>query len=165
MSDDKATTIYLTGLSNQHAVEQQAIETVERELGRYDSYPELHARMQQEITRSREQAKRLETLLSQHGSKPSSTKETVTSVIGAVSGVVHVSASDQVLKDVFAATGFKAYEVASYTALIAMAQAAGASADVATLQRSLDEEKEMAAWHLDHLPGIVTTFVDRSKAT
>ena len=44
--------VYLTGLRNQHAVETQAIGTVKNELGRMEPYPELHAKMQQEMERS-----------------------------------------------------------------------------------------------------------------
>jgi ferritin-like metal-binding protein YciE len=156
--------IYLTGLRNQHAVESQAIETIERELDRMEDYPELHARMREEIGRSQTQQARLEALLSAHGTSHSSAKETVTSAVGKVAGLVHVSASDEVIKNLLAAAGFKAYEVASYKALIAMAEAAGAAGDVQALEQSLREETEMATWQLDHLPGIVQTFLRRSAA-
>jgi ferritin-like metal-binding protein YciE len=161
---ERAKEIYLTGLRNQHAVETQAIETIERELDRMEGYPELHARMQQEIARSRTQQAGLEALLSKHGTSPSATKETVTSVAGKVAGLAHLPASDEVIKNLLAAVGYKAYEVASYKALITMAQAAGAAGDVQTLEQSLREEMEMAAWQLEHLPGIVQTFLRRSEA-
>jgi ferritin-like metal-binding protein YciE len=54
-SSERAKEVYLTGLRNQHAVEAQAIETIERELGRMEPYPELHARMREEIRRSQTQ--------------------------------------------------------------------------------------------------------------
>jgi ferritin-like metal-binding protein YciE len=44
---ERAKEIYLTGLRNQHAVETQAIETIESELGRMEAYPDLHARMRE----------------------------------------------------------------------------------------------------------------------
>lgn len=154
---------YLTGLRNQHAVEGQAVETIEAQLSRMTDYPELHAKMQQEIESSKAQATRLETLLSKHGTSTSATKETVTSVVGKVSGLVHVTAPDEVVKNVMAAIGFKAYEIASYKALITVAEAAGAHDDVVVLKQSQVEEMAMGDWLGEHLPGFVTHFLQSSK--
>jgi ferritin-like metal-binding protein YciE len=159
----RAKDLYLTGLRNQHAVEAQAVETIERELGRMEPYPELHARMREEIRRSQTQQARLEALLSGHGTSPSTTKEAVTSVVGKVAGMVHLPASDEVIKDLLAAIGYKAYEVGSYKALITLAKAAGATGDVAALEQSMKEEMEMAEWQMDHLPGIVEAFIRHTE--
>ncbi|GGC67684.1 hypothetical protein GCM10011504_52070 [Siccirubricoccus deserti] len=132
-------------------------------LGRMEPYPELHARMREEVRRSQTQQARLEALLSSHGTSPSAAKEAVTSVAGKVAGMVHLSASDEVIKNLLAAIGYKAYEVGSYTALITMAKAAGATGDVQALEQSMREEMEMAEWQLEHLPGIVETFLSRSE--
>ena len=151
--------VYLTGLRNQHAVEGQAVSTIEAQLSRMGDYPELHAKMQQEIESSKTHATRLETLLSKHGTSASAAKETVTSVVGKVSGLVHAIASDEVVKNVMSAIGFKAYEIASYKALITMAEAAGAHDDVTALKQSQTEEMAMGDWLGEHLPGIVTQFL------
>ena len=55
--------IYTTGLRNQHAVENQAIELLSRQVERLENYPEMEARMRQHIEESRSQAQRLEELL------------------------------------------------------------------------------------------------------
>jgi ferritin-like metal-binding protein YciE len=150
-------------LRNQHAVEAQAIETIERELGRIEPYPELHERMREEIRRSQTQQARLEAILSGHGTSPSTAKETVTSVVGKVAGMVHLPASDEVIKDLLAAIGYKAYEVGSYKALVTLARTAGAPEDVEALEQSMKEEMEMAGWQMDHLPGIVEAFIRRTE--
>lgn len=49
----EVTEYYLTGLRNQHAVEGQAVETIEGQLSRMEAYPQLHARMKQELERSK----------------------------------------------------------------------------------------------------------------
>ncbi len=163
MSNENATEYYLSGLRNQHAVEGQAVETIEAQLSRMENYPELHAQMQQELQRSKTQALRLETLLTKHNTSASATKETVTSIVGKVSGVVHITASDEVMKNLLAAIGFKAYEIASYKALITMAEAAGAQDDVAVLKQSQTEEMALGDWLGEHLPGFVTQFLHSSK--
>ena len=154
--------IYMTGLRNQHAVEGQAVSTIEAQLGRLDRYPDLRSKMQEEIQQSKTQATRLETLMSKHGTSASTVKEAVTTVVGKVSGVVHAPSSDDVVKDTLSAIGFKAYEIASYKALIAMAEAAGASDDVGVLKQSMEEEQKMGDWLGEHVPSIVNTYVSQA---
>lgn len=165
MSDTSAAMqVYLTGLRNQHAVETQAIGTVKNELSRMEPYPELHARMRMEREQSTEQAARLDGLLAKHGTRASLAKEAVTGTVATVAGFAHSLASDEVLKDVLAAVGFKAYEIGSYKVLITLAQAAGATEDVVVLERSMKEEQEMGDWLGSHLPSFVHAYLKQQAA-
>lgn len=164
MSNANATMdVYLTGLRNQHAVETQAIGTIKNQLSRMEPYPELHARMQDERERSTVQAARLDDLLAKHGTSASMAKEAVAGAVATVTGFTHIVASDEVLKNVLAAIGFKAYEIGSYKALITLAEAAGASQDVTVLEQSMKEEQEMGDWLGLHLPNLVHAYL-RQKA-
>ena len=156
--------VYLTGLRNQHAVETQAIGTVKNELSRMQPYPELHARMQQEMERSTTQAARLDELLAKHDTHKSVAKEAVTGAVATVAGFAHFAAGDEVLKNVLAAVGFKAYEIGSYKVLLTLADAAGAPADKAVLEQSMREEQEMGDWLGSHLPAFVQSFLQHRKA-
>ena len=158
------TELYLTGLRNQHAVETQAIGTIQNELPRMDPYPELQAHMRADKERSTEQAARLDQLLARHGTKASVAKEAASGAIATVAGFVHGLASDEVMKNVLAAVGFKAYEIGSYKALIALAQAAGATDDVAVLEQSMKEEQEMGDWLGSHLPDLVRAYLAHKAA-
>ncbi len=163
MSDTTRTTeIYLTGLRNQHAVETQAIGTIQNQLPRMDAYPDLQAKMRQDKERSTEQAARLDSLLARHGTKASLAKEAVTGTVATVAGFAHAFASDEVLKDVLAAVGFKAYEIGSYKVLITLAQAAGAADDVSVLEMSMKEEQEMGDWLGSHLPNFVQAYLGQA---
>ena len=160
---DMAMDVYVTGLRNQHAVETQAIGTIKNELSRMEPYPDLHARMQDERERSTEQAARLDRLLAKHGTKASLAKEAVAGAVATVTGFAHMPAGDEVLKNVLAAIGFKAFEIGSYKALLILAEAAGAKEDIAVLEQSMKEEQEMGDWLGTHLPNIVHAFL-RQKA-
>ncbi len=165
MSDPSAVMdVYLTGLRNQHAVETQAIGTVKNELSRMEPYPELHAKMQEEMQRSTTQAARLDDLLAKHGTKASVAKEAVTGAVATVAGFVHAGASDEVMKNVLAAVGFKAYEIGSYKVLLTLAEAAGAAEDKAVLEQSMKEEQEMGDWLGSHLPSLVHAFLKQRAA-
>ena len=161
---NKALQVYLTGLRNQHAVETQAIGTVQNELPRMKAYPELHSQMQMEKDRSTEQAARLDRLLAKHDTKAALAKEAVTGTVATVAGFAHSFASDEVLKDVLAAIGFKAYEIGAYKVLVTLAQAVGASDDVAVLEQSMKEEQEMGDWLGSHLPGFVRAYLVQQAA-
>ena len=165
MSATSKMDVYLTGLRNQHAVETQAIGTIKNELSRMSAYPALHRRMELERDRSTEQAARLDELLARHDSKKSLLKEAVTGTVATVAGFVHMPASDDVLKNVLAAIGYKAYEIASYKVLLTLADAAGATADKSVLERSMGEEKEMGDWLGEHLPDFVRDYAaEQAKA-
>ncbi len=151
---------YLTGLRNQHAVETQAIGTIQNELPRMKHYPELQARMQQDKDRSVSQAARLDQLLERHGTSKSLVKEMVTGTVATVAGFVHAPSSDDEIKNVLAALGYKAYEAGSYSVLITLAGLAGASEDVATLQQMKAEEEEMGTWLAGYLPNMVQQFAE-----
>jgi ferritin-like metal-binding protein YciE len=156
--------VYVNGLRNQHAVETQAIGTVKNELGRMEPYPDLHARMQQEMERSTTQAARLDKLLAKHGSSASLAKEAVTGAVATVAGFAHAGAGDEVLKNVLAAVGFKAYEIGSYKVLLSLAEAAGAAEDCAVLEQSMKEEQEMGDWLGSHLPDFVHAYLRQRMA-
>ena len=163
-NSNTAKDVYLTGLRNQHAVETQAIGTVKNQLSRLEAYPELHAKMEQERAQSTEQAARLDTLLAKYDTAKSVAKEAVTGAIATVAGFAHVGADDEVLKDVLAAIGFKAYEIASYKVLITLAQSAGAAGDASVLEQSMREEQEMGDWLGSHLPNFVQSYLQHRTA-
>ena len=166
MSDQNATMdVYLTGLRNQHAVETQAIGTIKNQLSRMEPYPELHTRMQDERERSTTQAARLDDILAKHGTSASLAKEAVAGAVATVTGFTHIVAGDEVLKNVLAAIGFKAYEIGSYKALITLAEAAGASGDVPVLEKSMKEEQEMGDWLGLHLPNLVHAYLRQKAAS
>ena len=165
MTEPNATmNLYLTGLKNQHAVETQAIGTIKNQLGRMEPYPDLHARMQADMERSTEQAARLDRLLDKHGTRASVAKEAVTGTVATVAGFAHSMASDEVLKNVLAAVGFKAYEIGSYKVLMTMAEVSGATEDVAVLEQSMKEDQEMGDWLGSNLPSFAKAFVSQQTA-
>jgi ferritin-like metal-binding protein YciE len=163
-SSDKAQSIYLTGLRNQHAVEHQAIQLLERQLDRLQNYPEMADRMRLHLGESRIQAQRLEELLQGLGTAESSFKDTMASIMGNMAALAHTPAPDEVIKNTFANFAFEHYEIASYKSLLTLADITGHGAAMAALKQSLSEEEAMAAWINDHLAETTKLFVQRSEA-
>ena len=118
-------TIYETGLRNQHAVENQAIELLERQVGRLENYPEMASRMREHITESKEQASRLEELLAALDTSHSTVKDTMMSIVGNLAALMHAPAPDEVIKNTFANYAFEHYEIAAYKSLLTLAELTG----------------------------------------
>jgi ferritin-like metal-binding protein YciE len=159
---DKLKQIYIAGLRNQHAVENQAIELLERQVGRLENYPEMEQRMRRHIEESREQARRLEELLSHFGTSHSSLKDTVMSVVGNLAALGHTAAQDEVVKNTFANFAFEHYEIASYTSLLTLADMSSHAAARTALETSLREEKDMAQWIADHIDDTTRRYAKRT---
>jgi ferritin-like metal-binding protein YciE len=154
----------MTGLRNQHAVENQAIELLSRQVDRLENYPEMEARMRQHIEESRSQAQRLEELLSSLDSSHSAVKDAALSLAGNMAALMHTVAPDEVVKNSFANYAFEHFEIAAYKSLLVLAEALGRGSEEAVLKRSLAEELDMAQWIDLHLADTTLRFLQRSEA-
>ena len=156
---ESAQEIYLTGLRNAHALEVQAMQLLERQVERIDSYPEMLGRMKQHIEESRTQSQRLEQILERLGSSNSTLKDLGTGLMGNLAALAHVPAQDEILKNTFANYAFEHFEIACYRGLIEMAKAAGDQAGIPLIEQSLQEEVQMAEWIGQNLPATVQKYI------
>lgn len=151
--------IYVTGLRNAHALETQAVQLLSRQVERLENYPAMEQRMREHIEESRNQAARIEQILDRLGTSHSAFKDAVTGFMGNVAALGHTLAQDEVVKNTFANFAFEHFEIASYRALLEMADAAGDGQAPALLRQSLDEEVRMAQWIDQHLPETIRTYM------
>jgi ferritin-like metal-binding protein YciE len=134
--------LYLQGLRNAHALETQALEIMQRQVERLENYPEMKAGLERHIKQTEEQQRRLDQIMQAHGTSYSALKETATGLMGNVTAMMHAATSDEVLKNSFADYAFEHFEIAAYTSLISMAEAAGDQRHIPLLQQTLQEEEE-----------------------
>ncbi len=161
---DKAKDVYIVGLRNQHAVEQQALELLQRQIGRLENYPELAARMREHIDETRAQWQRIEELLAAFDTSHSTAKDLAMSALGNMMALGHAPASDEVIRNTLANYAFEHYEIASYRALLVLAESCGQTAAASPLRQSLQEEERMAQWIADHIAPTTQHFVERLAA-
>jgi ferritin-like metal-binding protein YciE len=152
--------IFVTGLQNVHAVEQQALALLDRQLDRLAHYPEIAERLRAHRLETEDQIRRLEDILQSLGERSSSLKDMALSFMGNIAALSHVPAQDEVLKNHFVNAAFENYEIASYTSLIAMGEAGGFPTATALLGDTLKEEVAMAAWVQDSLPDLTRKYVE-----
>jgi ferritin-like metal-binding protein YciE len=151
-------------LRDAHAMENQAIEILEKQGNRLEHYPELRARVRTHLEESRRQAERVEDCLHQLGTDTSSLKTAAGKLIGTAQQLSGLFASDEVLKSGIADYAFEHYEIASYKMLIAAATEAGEHEVRRSLEENLREEEAMAEWLGQHLPEVTRQYLHREAA-
>jgi ferritin-like metal-binding protein YciE len=156
--------ILIVGLRNAYALEGQALELTERQAERLENYPQLRARVQQHVEETRRQQQMVEQCLNQLGTSPSSLKEMAMSLMGNLQAMAHSMAGDEVLKNTFGSYAFEHFEIASYKALIVMAETAGEPQIARTCEQILRQEEAMASWLGQHLDEVVRQYLARSEA-
>lgn len=139
-----ARAIYVTALKNTHALELQALQIMERQVERLENYPEMEAALRRHIKETHGQRDRLEEALSSLGDSPSALKEGFLGFVGNMMAIAHVPAQDEILKNAFANQAFENFEIAAYTSLLTLGEAAGQATHKAAFTLSLREEEGMA---------------------
>src|SRR3954469_419968 len=98
--------LYVTGLKNAHAMENQALAIMKPQEKRIESYPEVAQKLAQHIRETEGQIARLEQLLDQVGADRSAVKDTTLSLAGTMAALGHTPAEDEILKNSFANFAF-----------------------------------------------------------
>ena len=158
-NSETARSIYVTALRNTHALEEQALQIMERQVERLQNYPEMERALRLHIEETHGQRRRLEEALASLNESPSAVKEAVLGLVGNVAALAHAPAQDEILKNTFANHAFENYEIAAYTSLITIAEAAGQAGPVTGLRQSLQEEQRMAQTIRDLIEAITRKYM------
>jgi ferritin-like metal-binding protein YciE len=161
---ETARSLFITGLKNAHALEQQASQIIGRQLDRIESYPDVADRLRQHLEETRTQQQRVEEILGSMNESHSALKDFGAGFMGNMAAIAHAPAPDEILKNSFANLAFENYEIAAYTSLIALGEVNGATQALGLLEKTLREEQDMAKWVADHLKSVTLTFLERSSA-
>jgi ferritin-like metal-binding protein YciE len=150
-------------LRDAHAMEEQAETMLSGQLSRLENYPELSRRIQQHLDETKMQASRLQTCLDRIGEGTSTMKDAGAKLMATAQSVSGVFAGDEVMKGSLASYTFEHMEIASYTILIAAANAAGEAEVAKVCEQNLQEEVDMAEWLMDNLETTTAMFLARAE--
>ena len=96
---ERANSVFITGLKNAHALENQALELMNRQVERIENYADIKARLQQHIQETHEQIARLERILESLGESRSVLKDNALSLIGNMAAITHAFTQDEIIKN------------------------------------------------------------------
>jgi len=164
MADDKIREIFVTGLKNAHAMENQALSIMKPQVKRIENYPNIAARLDQHITETEGQLARIEEILSSLSEDHSSLKDMALSFTGSMAALGHTVAGDEILKNSFANFAFENFEIAAYTSLVTLAELGGYAEALSSLSANRDEEVAMAKWLQDNLRDTTIKFANLKEA-
>jgi ferritin-like metal-binding protein YciE len=156
--------LFLTGLRNAHALEQQALAMMKPQINRLEHYPEVLTRLQSHERETEGQIRRLDAIFESLGESPSALKGAATSLMGSLGALGHATAGDEILKNTFANFAFENFEIAAYKSLICLAEAAGHPQFLKPLEETLGEEIAMAGWIEENVEAVTLKFVELSEA-
>jgi ferritin-like metal-binding protein YciE len=160
-SSETVKNIFITGLQNAHAVEKEAVQLMQRQLERFENYPEMSQLLQQHLRETEGQIRRLDEILHTFGEDRSLLKDMATQFMANMAAAGHMPMADEVLKNTFANHAFENFEIASYKSLISMAEAAGFQKFIPALQETLREEEKTAKLIYDMIEPITQKYLMR----
>jgi ferritin-like metal-binding protein YciE len=160
-----ATSILTSGLRNAYAMENGALERLERQAARLGHYPEIAAQIQRHFAETGRQLERLQKCLDALGTDPSDNSSVAPPGLDSIASDAGVSGSDEILRDAFASLAFENYEIAAYKSLLTLCEMAIQRSIAPLLQDSLDEEEAMARWLKENLSRLTRDYVSERERT
>ncbi|MCQ4261569.1 hypothetical protein CXK91_02590 [Stutzerimonas stutzeri] len=149
-------------LRDAHAMEAQAETMLNKQASRIEHYPELKARIEQHITETQNQAKLIEGCLQRYDKSYSGLKDLGGKMMAMGQAMGGMMVNDEIVKGAQMGNVFENLEIASYTILIAAAEAVGDMQTKEVCERILLEEIAMADWLRDHLPELTQAYLTRA---
>lgn len=156
--------IFVSGLRNAHAMENQALSIMKPQVSRIENYHDVAQKLEQHIVETEGQIARIEEILAGLNENHSSLKDMALSFTGAMAAMGHTMAGDEILKNSMANFAFENFEIAAYKSLLTVAEVGGFSNAFTALQANLKEEQAMAAWLDANLASVTQRFVSLSAA-
>jgi ferritin-like metal-binding protein YciE len=151
-------------LRDAHGMEVEALDILEKQAARLESYPEMQARVQQHAEETRRQAEQVAGCIERLGGDTSTVKDVVGKVMGTMAALTNAMAGDEVVKNALADYAFEHFEIACYRSLIAAAEAAGEERTAGVCREILREEEAMAGWVGERVPTLTQSFLQRDAA-
>ena len=155
---------FLGWLKDAHSMETALIPTLENHANDAKDLPEIQARLLQHIEETRRHADLVHQCITSLGDDLSVVKEAIGSVTGAVQSVSSAPFADEPVKNFLSDYAAENFEVASYTSLIAAAQALGETQIASVCEQILLEDQAMAQWLQEQIPQVTRLFLSQQAA-
>ncbi|RUR28907.1 ferritin-like domain-containing protein [Vreelandella andesensis] len=150
-------------LRDAHAMEKQAEKMLKAQAGRLEHYPRLQQRIEQHVTETQQQAKKLEHCLTILGAEASAIKDMGGQLSAFGQAVGGMMAEDEVVKGGLASYAFEHFEIASYQAIITASEMASQPEITHMCKEILQEEMAMADWLGQNLSDTTREYLERDN--
>jgi ferritin-like metal-binding protein YciE len=145
-------------LRDARTMEDLAIETLEKQAGRLDDYPELQARLREHLAETRRQAERLDGCMQRLGASALATSPRSEALAGGEQ-IAALLGGGPVIQHGITGYAFEHFEIATYRALVEAAAEAGEPEVERVCHENLREEEAMAAWLGRQIPAVTRQYL------
>lgn len=156
--------ILVDWLRDAYAMEKAAVEILEKQAARVESYPRVQKKVREHLEVTKTQASRVKQCIEDLDGSTSIVKTGVGKFMGNMQALTNSMSMDEVVKDGIGDFMFEQFEIASYRSLIEAADAIGETRVKQVCQDILREEEEMAAWLEQELPNLTREFLKRHES-
>lgn len=146
-------------LNDAHATEVNLTKVLENHAADAKDHPQMQAKIQQHLEQTRRHADLVKGCIERLGGHTSAVKSAMGAIGGAMAGVSTGLAKDELIKNALADYASEQFEIASYTGLIAAAQALGDRETMQICQSILRDEQDMANFLIQQLPIAIQEFL------
>jgi ferritin-like metal-binding protein YciE len=154
----------LNWLNDAHAMEKGLIEVLENHAQDAEDYPNIKAKIEQHLEKTRRHADLVEECIQRLGGDISALKTAVGKLSGWFQGRSTGAAGDELVKNAISDYAAEHFEIASYEALVAAAEALGEEVVARVCLEILADEKEMAHWLEQNLPGTIQEHLQQQAS-
>src|SRR3954462_7825533 len=129
-------------LNDAHALELNLVQVLEHRVQDTKDHPQMQMKIQQHLEQTRRHAELVKGCIERLGGSTSAVKSAMGQISGLFQGVSTGMAKDEMVKNALADYASEHFEIASYTSLIAGAQAIGDQQTAAVCRQILRDEEE-----------------------
>jgi ferritin-like metal-binding protein YciE len=151
-------------LRDAHAMEKQAIESVENQVDRLRNYPELRNWAQEHVQAAKQHRELIRQCVERRGGSTSAIKEVAMAVVGKFQELTGTLMADEVLKNAIGDYSFKHYQIACYKSLIAAAEEASDPETKRVCEGILANQQQLAERLLPYIPQVTCEYMRRDAA-
>ena len=157
--------LLVSWLKNAHAMETSLIKVLENQAERASVFPELSSRLRGHREESQRHANLLEGCIERRGGEISQLRTGVSKLMADVESSFLGAFEDSIVKDTILGVTSERTEIASYTAIIALANELGDEKTVEICEEILEDEIKMEEFLTDNLPELVHEAFERDLLT
>ena len=151
-------------LRDAHAMEIQAIESVENQIDRIRNYPELRNWAQEHVQVAQQHRELIRECIERRGGSTSTLKDVTMAVVGKFQELTGMLMADEVLKNIIGDYSFKHYQIACYKSLIAAAEEASDPETKRVCEGIVSTDQQLVDRLLPYIPQVTREYMQRDAA-
>ncbi len=157
--------LLLNWLKSAYAMENSLVNMLDNQAERASIFPEVATRLREHRKESQRHANMVEGCIKRLGGDVSQVRKGMSKLMGELQSKFLDAYQDTIVRDAIVGAASEQFEIASYKAIIALAEKLGDQKTVSVCEEILAEEEDMYHFLNDHLHDLVGESYERDVLT